>query len=122
MTIEMQLKPEERPRVEDAWEHLRDLHEVLEARTKEVARLLTFHVVISRPTIEEPVIPIAKVQPTRIVRRSRDELQEELERFETAYGFSTAELIPRLRAGEMEETLDVRRWVSLRAIHNRINP
>lgn len=121
MTIEpIQLAPNEEPDVEQAWEDMREHFAVWEARAR-AAKTYTYQILFHGPTVEDSFMLAELPTPVVIRRRTRDDLVEQIGRFEAMYGFATDELPARLNDGEIIESLDVRRWLSLKAIHDRLN-
>ena len=125
MTTELlTIRPEDEPRVDAAWETVRDLHDVLLARV-DALRALTLNYIIvgiGETTAEIPVQAMVMHMPSVVRRRSRQDLTDMLTEYEDRFGFSTAELPEKVQSGELDESLDVRRWLSLRSIHQRLKP
>lgn len=120
MTTELRISPEEQPRVEDALQTAHDLRDVLEARVHTISAL-NFHIVILEPLVDTPItISTDDWGATKMQRRSRQDLADLLLQFEDKYGFPTVDLPDRIRTGEIVENLDTRRWLSLRAIQQRM--
>lgn len=87
----------------------------------EAASDVTRLVDVARQAVQNLKLRLVETEDQIVVKRSRQDLEAMLAKYEQSHGFPTHEVAERLSTGQIEEDEEVRHWLSLGVIHRRLN-